>query len=181
MFSNRAILLCMLLISKCIAEETPLFSTTDSYDPSVLSDFSAFTDLEDPEGALQTDLIAPIDPSLAFMNDDPNDSLSIFADSNDSCHVETSRLTHILSRRGAPSECQDPDTGNSGLNAPTIDPKVAPFVDIQTMELKTICPSRYKNPYSIAVCSSGNRGDILVYPPDLLDFDLFWAQKSKYR
>lgn len=170
----------MLLISKSIAEENPLFSTTNSYDPSIFSDFSSFIDPENLEETLQTDLFDSTDPTLAFLSDDQNGSLSIFADTNDSCHFETSQLADTLSRRGAPSQCQDPDTGNSGLNVPTIDPKVAPFADIQTMELKTICPSRYKNPYIVAVCSSGLSGDIVAYPSNLLDFDLFWAQKSKY-
>ena len=180
MFSISAILSCMLLMSKCIAQENPLFSTTDSYDPFVFSDFSPFTDPENPGETLQTDLLDPTDPTLAFLNDDQKDSLSIFADSNDSCDFETSQLADTLSRRGARSECQNPDTGNSGLNVPTINPKVAPFVDIQTMELKTTCPSQDKTPYSVAVCSSGITGDIVAYPPNLSDFDLFWAQKGKY-
>lgn len=178
MFS-RWILLGTLAISKYTAqEETPLFSNTDVYDSSIFSDVSSFADPTDFDGILPTDLSDPTDPTLLFLNDDPNDIFPMVADSNESCHLETSQLADTLSRRGAPIQCINPDSGNSGLNAPTIDPKVAPFVDIQTMELKTICPSGYKRPYSIAVCSSGKNGDIVLYPPNVKDFDLFWAQKS---
>ena len=175
--------MCIILtIRKCLAEEeNPLFSSTDLYDLSVFSDFSSLTDPEDLEGSLQTDptdLIFP--PTLAFLDsDDETNAFSNFADSNEVCPFETSQLTSIISRRGGVDAC-DNSEGSSSLNAPTIDPKVAPFVDIGTMELKTICPRQDKSPYSIAVCSSGIKWDIIIYPPDV-DFDLLWAQKSKLR
>lgn len=159
-----------------MAEETPLFSTIDLYDPSIFSDFPPFTDPEDLDGTLQTDLTT--DPSFLFPNDNENGPLSIFANSNGGCPSETSQLTSPLSRRGgAVDACENPG-GNSGLNAPSINPKVAPFIDIETMEVKSICPSRNKSPYSVPVCSSGIKGDIVTDPPDA-NFYLFRAQRSK--
>lgn len=119
------------------------------------------------------------DQALGFLDGDENEAFPVFVDSAESCSFDTSQLTSTLSRRGGTSDqCQNPN--DSGfLNVPIINSTVAPFIDIETMELKSICPSRYKTPCSIAVCSSGRTGDILVYPPDLLDFDLIWAQKSK--
>ena len=178
MFSISSILLCTLTISKCIAQaETPLFSNTDIYDPSVFLDSSSsVTNPENLEGTLQT---GSTDSTMAFLDDDENDASSLFAGSNERCSLETSQLSSTLRRRGAvPSQCDVPK-GESDLNAPTINSKIAPFIDIQTMELKAICPSQYKTPYSIAVCSSGDIGDIVAYPPDIINFGLFWAQQSE--
>lgn len=181
MFSIISILL-HIVISNCVAQaETPLFSSPDAYDSYIFSDFSPSTNPEDLQATLQqTDLTNPT--TLAFLdeNDDQNDDFSLFADSHESCSLETSQLTSTLSRRGGGARQCDTPQRNSGLNAPTIDPKVAPFIDLQTMELRAICPSQYKSPYSIAVCSSGVIGDIVAYPPDAINFDLYWAQISEY-
>ena len=180
MFFLRWIFLYILAIGKyTVQEEAPFFSTNDVYDPSIFSDASSFIDPEDLQGTSSTDLVNPTDSTLAFLNVDQNESSSIFADSNDSCPFETTWLTGTFSRRAGPNECTDPDSGDSGLTLPSINPKIAPFIDIQTMELKTICPGESKSLYDIAVCSSGRKGDVVLYPPNISDFDLFWAQKSE--
>lgn len=114
--------------------------------------YPRFTNPEDLEGTLQTDLT---DPTVAFLDDHENNAFSMLAEPNERCSFETSQLTSTWSRRGGVlSQCDNPK-GDSGVNVPTIRPKIAPFIDIQTMEPKTICPSQHKTPYSIAVCSSG--------------------------
>lgn len=180
MFFIRSILLCILAIGKyTVQEEAPFFANNDVYDLSTFSDVSSFTGSEDFQGTSSMDLVNPTDSTLAFLNDDQDESSLIFADSNESCPFETSHLTGTISRRAGPNECTNPDSDDSGLNAPNINPKIAPFIDIQTMELKTICPGESKNLYAIAVCSSGRTGDVVLYPPNISDFDLFWAQKSE--
>ena len=207
MVSVGLILLCILAINnKCIAsgeeegEETPLFSTnTDLHDPSVfLSNLSPFIDPEALEGtALQTDqYLTEQTSTFGFLNDDNIENgdaaLSIFANSNENeagCAFGTGQLTdsNTLSRRGAVNAaCGNPDAGSGGgssssssiLNTPaSIDPKVAPFIDLGTMELKRICPRTDQIPYSLPVCSSGVQGDIVMHPPKT-SFELNWAQKS---
>lgn len=184
-------------------DEIPLFSTsTDLYDPSVFSsDFSPFIDPEALDGTtLQTDQYLAEQTSIfGFLNDDTNvengdAALSIFANSNENeagCSFGSIQLTDsiALSRRGAVNAgCVNPDAGSggsssssssTGLITPTsIDPKVAPFLDVGTMELKRICPRTDLIPFSLAVCSSGVQGDIVIRPPKL-SYELNWAQKSK--
>lgn len=171
---------CILVISKCIIaeeEETSLFPTTEFGDDApFFSDYSSFTDPGDLEGSLGSDLI---DPTFGTLNDEDDGApVPIFADSNEICSFDTSQLIGSLSRRGVANNC-DNSEGSNVLKAPTISPKVAPFIDLKTMELKKICPGRLRWPYTVAVCSSGSRGDIIMYPQDAT-FDLFWAQQSKW-
>lgn len=179
MYFFNFIVFCVLAIINCVAEEDPLFSNTDLYDPSVFSDFSLLTDSAsttdsgDPDGTPPADLFAP---SSDTWNNDNNDSPSIFADSTGGCSQETSQLTNKLRSRGAVNACEDPQ--GSGLYGPSINPKVAPFINIETMEMQKICPGQLTSLYDIAVCSSGVNGDILLWHGDS-SFDLLWAERSK--
>lgn len=144
--------------------------------------------------------LPPIDPSeqqpLFIMNPDlnpdpfstteiENDGTSLlFADaSQGDCSFGINLLPDGLkkSRRGT-NACHDPGSrnGDSGtvLN---VDPKVAPYLDIETMELNEICPPQSLiNQYYIPVCSSSVKGFTKKYPPVL---PMYWqlrdAQLSK--
>ena len=199
MFSIGLILLCMLTIhNKCNAEEDEdlLFSANhDLLDPSLFSSDSPW--LLDP-GVLEKDTGLQAEYSstdqtstFALLNDGARDdelaggTLPMFAEGTEAgCSSETGQLTstNALGRRGA--VCGNPNqdgasSSSSGLNAPSsIDPKVAPFIDVGTMQLKQICPRTDAIPYSLAVCSSGIKGDIILRPPKT-SYELHWAQKSK--
>lgn len=203
-FTNNLIFLGVLIfaITCCVAEEeekeeNSLFSTniddlSDTPFTDFSDDFSLFGDLEENlDGSPQADLIESSSSSssssmIAWDNDEDNGTPSIFADSNQGCSSMTTSqlLFRRLSARGAGADagaaaCDNPE-GNresSGLFAPTINPKVAPWVDIETMELKQICPSQLPGIYSVAVCSSGVHGDVMLWKDDA-NFDLFWALKS---
>lgn len=202
MFSIGLILLCIFTIHKCNAEEDkdPLFSANnDLLDPSIFSPDTPW--LLDP-GVLEKDITlqtgyssTDLPSTFALLNDDASDdelaggSLPMFADGTEAgCSSETGQLTNTnaLSRRGAVNNvCDNPNqdgssssSGSSALNAPSsINPKVLPYIDVGTMELKMICPRTDAIPFSLAVCSSGVRGDIIMRPPKT-SYELNWAQKS---
>lgn len=203
MFSIGLILFCMLTIhNKCNAEEEdgdPLFpANNDFLDPSIFSSDSPWSldpgNLE-KQTALQPEYSSnDLTSTFGLLNDDTNDdeiaggNLPMFADGLEAgCSSGTSQLTsrNTLSRRGTVNNvCDNPNQGGSsstsGLSTPTaIDPKVAPYIDIGTMELKMICPRGVGVPYSLPVCSSGIRGDIIMRPPKTT-YELHWAQKSKF-
>lgn len=119
---------------------------------------------------------------------------SIFADaSQGDCSFGISLLPDRLKkqRRGVTSchspysSSRDSDTvpgdsvGGAALN---VDPKVAPYLNIETMELNEICPAQSLiNQYYIPVCSSSVKGYTKRYPPVLPTYwQLMDAQLSKY-
>lgn len=192
MFSISLIFLCILTINnQCRAEEEEnlLFSTTNELnDPSIFSpDSSWLLDPGDFEKGItsQTDHdLTDLTSNLSFLNDDANNdeiaggTLPVFADgAGASC-------SNGLSRRGAGNNAcdnldqDDSRSSSSGLNPASIDPKVAPYIDLQTMQLKRICARTPEIPYSIPVCSSGTTGEIVMHPPKIT-FELLWAEKSK--
>lgn len=114
---------------------------------------------------------------MAFLDDDENDASSMFADSSKSCSVENNQLTSTLSRRGGVRNQCDTPKETSDVSAPTINSKIAPYIDIQTMELNAICPSQYKTPYSIAVCSSGRLGTLSHIRP-ICQITTFFGRKK---
>lgn len=180
-FTNLISLGVLFAITCCVAEETPLFPTTDLHDTSLFSDGSLFRDGENLDGSLQAD---PFESSMIALDNADNGIPSIYADSDQGCSTTTGQLSRRLrARGGAAGACDVPEGSrdnidpSSGLLAPSISPKVAPFIDIETMELQQIC-RQYTTVYTVAVCSSGLNGDVVLYQSDD-NFDLYWAQKSK--
>lgn len=139
-----------------------------------------------------------LDPDPLFTAEIDNDGTSsIFADpSQGDCSFGISLLPDGLkkSRRGTTPSCPNPgssngnsDTvpGNSGVGVGgtgmNVDPKVAPYLNIETMELNEICPPQSLiNQYHIPVCSSSVKGYTKKYPPVLpTHWQLRDAQLSK--
>lgn len=133
-----------------------------------------------------TDLLFSAEP-------DNYDASSILAESSQGdCSFSTSLLPDVLkarSRRGV--TCQNPDSSgddtvpgssSSGDGAAlNVHPSVLPYINLETMELKEICPAEsLTNQYYISVCSNPDKECTKQYPLDApTHWQLMEAQLSK--
>lgn len=186
------VFLFLLAVSDCFEPQDSLFTSPDLSVSSLLTeDFDRPSDGliydESPElssEAFSTPLIYGDDgTSLGDLAGLPwdnggDESPLIFANSNDACHLSRLRT------RGEATSCVNPEdssggtNSNSGPDTPPIDPKLLQYIDVESMELKEICPSQPHIPYSIAVCSSPDKEDIQRYPLQQT-WVLTHAQRSK--